>query len=90
VRLSEGSLGGKGRGIAFLNALLVTMGFEEKFQPVRIKIPRTAFVGIAEFDAFSQENKLHEKIVEADDEFVKHAFLEASLSDSLRRNYLSI
>ncbi len=84
VRLSEGSLGGKGRGIAFLNALLVTMGFEEKFQPVRIKIPRTAFVGIAEFDVFLKENKLHEKIVEADDDFVKHVFLEALLSDSLR------
>ena len=92
VRLSEGSLGGKGRGIAFLNALFVTMEFEEKFQmefeekfqPVKIKIPRTAFIGTAEFDAFLKDNKLQEKIVEADDALIKRIFLEASLSASLQ------
>lgn len=84
VRLSEGSLGGKGRGIAFLNALFVTMEFEDKFEHVKIQIPRTAFIGAGEFDTFLKDNKLQEKIFEADDEFIKRTFLEASLSSDLR------
>ncbi|MDY6896238.1 MAG: hypothetical protein SVO01_12615, partial [Thermotogota bacterium] len=34
IRLADGSLGGKGRGLAFLNALLVTMEFEKRFPDV--------------------------------------------------------
>ena len=84
VRLNEGSLGGKGRGIAFLNALFVTMEFEDKFEDVKIKIPRTTFIGTGEFDTFLKDNKLQEKIFEADDEFIKRIFLEASLSPTLQ------
>jgi CheY-like chemotaxis protein len=84
VRLSKGSLGGKGRGIAFLNALLVTLEFEVRFKEVKIKIPKTAFIGTGEFDHFLNTNNLREKLGDLDDEHLKQAFLEASLSPELQ------
>lgn len=85
VRLSQGSLGGKGRGLAFLNALFVTMEFEDRFKDVKIKIPRTAFIGTGEFDFFLTTNKLREKMSDADDEHIKQMFLEAPLSPELQK-----
>ncbi len=85
VRLGEGSLGGKGRGIAFLNALFVTMEFEDRFKNVKVKIPKTAFIGANEFDLFIKNNALWEKIYNADDQHIKIAFLHASLSPELRK-----
>jgi len=52
IRLAEGSLGGKGRGLAFLNTLLVTMEFEEEFPEVNIALPSTSIIGTSEYDSF--------------------------------------
>ncbi len=84
IRLSEGSLGGKGRGIAFLNALFTTMEFENRFENVSIKMPRTAFVGTGEFDTFLQRHRLRPLIRTSTDQQIKAAFLQASLSPRLR------
>lgn len=84
VRLSDGSLGGKGRGIAFLNTLLVTMEFENRFKGVKIKIPKTAFIGTSEFDQFINPRNLRQKISDLDDENIKKNFLEISLSPELQ------
>lgn len=84
VRLCEGSLGGKGRGIAFLNALLVTMEFENRFEGAKIKIPKTAFIGTGEFDLFIKNIRLQSALAGASDEQIKQAFLAAPLSAELR------
>ncbi len=86
TRLSQGSLGGKGRGIAFLNALLTTIEFEEKFPDIKVRIPRTAFIGTREYDEFIRDNDLQEKIIgrEIDDEKVKECFVEGEISNELR------
>lgn len=86
TRLSQGSLGGKGRGIAFLNALLTTMEFEHKFSSIKVRIPRTAFIGTSEYDEFIRDNGLQEKIIgkDLDDEKVKKYFIDGEISDELR------
>lgn len=85
VRLSAGSFGGKGRGIAFLNALFATMDFEHRFQNVRIAVPKTAIIGTEEFDAFLIRNRLPGELEGFSDEAVKERFLAAELSAELRR-----
>ena len=52
VRLCDGSLGGKGRGIAFINAMIQNMELSLAFKDVDIKIPRTAIIGTEEYDKF--------------------------------------
>lgn len=86
VRLSDGSLGGKGRGIAFLNALLATMEIEDKFSGAKIKIPRTAFIGTEEFDLIIREDDMKTVLLQEDlsDTRIKKLFLESELSQDLQ------
>lgn len=97
IRIGEGSLGGKGRGLAFLNALLVTMDFERKFSDVNVSLPSTAIIGTNEFDLFIDKLELDETVMYGqanednnnvragcfDDRRIDEIFLNGSLSDSL-------
>ena len=84
IRLGRGSLGGKGRGIAFMNALLVTTELEKHFSEVRIRIPITCIIGTSEFDYFLMSNKLDEIQNLKDDEEIKRKFLGARFNSRLR------
>ena len=83
IRLAEGSLGGKGRGLAFLNALLVTMEFEEKFPEVNIALPSTSIIGTSEYDAFIERNKIGEWIISKSDPEIQEIFMKGTLSKEL-------
>lgn len=84
VSLASGSLGGKGRGIAFINTLINSFNIKEHFPDIRIRCPRTAIIGTDEFDRFLQTNNLFEKIFnESNYESIKHHFIRADLSDEL-------
>jgi len=52
VRLAEGSLGGKARGLAFLNVLLAAMDMPRRHPQVQMSVPATAVIGTAEFDRY--------------------------------------
>lgn len=58
IRLGNGSLGGKGRGIAFMNALLAQTNFDEKYPRVKIKIPHTFAICTEVFEEFVEKNDL--------------------------------
>ncbi len=85
ILLSEGSLGGKGRGLAFLNTLLTRMDSDKLFEGVHIGLPNTAAIGISEYDIFIEQNridaKIHENMV---DEEIDNIFLAGNLSESLK------
>ncbi|HEX37432.1 MAG TPA: response regulator [Candidatus Cloacimonetes bacterium] len=83
IRLSEGSLGGKGRGLAFLNALLVTMEFEEEFPEVDIALPSTSIIGTSEYDSFIERNKIGEWIISKSDDEIQEIFEKGILSHDL-------
>jgi len=86
ISLAEGSLGGKGRGIAFLNALMSSMDFEDRFEKLKVKIPHTCIVGTEEFDEFVKENEIVGKVNNnyMDDAKIKKMFLKFSLSNDLK------
>jgi hypothetical protein len=85
ILLSKGSLGGKGRGLAFFNALLATINLNSQFPDSRICIPPTAIIGTSEFDQFIEKNKLY-GLDKYDDSEIKNMFVNASLSPELREN----
>ena len=87
IRLRPGSLGGKGRGIAFLLYLrsLFSYGFNKEFPNVYIQIPRTFVIGTDEFEKFMQRNDLYDYIFsDVTDKMIKERFVNAQISDSLR------
>ena len=85
VMLADGALGGKGRGIAFLNSLIYRFDFNSLVPGIHIKIPRTAIIGTNEFIRFMDENALHfVKERELGDEEIKKYFLQADLSSLLK------
>ena len=86
TRLRPGSLGGKGRGIAFLQFLLNTFLLADEIaQDVDIRIPKTFVIGTSEFDLFMEENEEIYNIAlsDASDEEIKESFLNAKVSESL-------
>ena len=86
VRLGGGSLGGKGRSLAYFHALLPTLDLEE-FSDIEVCIPRTAVVGTKVFDEFLESNELGELAYsdtsELEDDALAEAFLEARFPESI-------
>lgn len=86
TRLTGDSLGGKGRGIAFMRSLLAKDNPEKRYKGIRISVPSTVVIGTLEYDRFIQENKLlrfAEKRDASDQEIAK-AFLKSRLHDELK------
>jgi len=57
-RLGSGSVGGKGRGLVFIKGLVENVDFHSYLPGIEVKVPRTAFVGIDEFELFLESNDL--------------------------------
>ena len=84
IRLTEGSLGGKGRGLAFLNALLVSMEFGQRFPDVNICLPSTQIIGTNEFEDFIRRNRINERINDKiSDREIDEIFRDGNLSPEL-------
>ncbi|MBW6489926.1 MAG: pyruvate, phosphate dikinase [Lentimicrobium sp.] len=84
VSLSSGSLGGKGRGLAFINSLIYNYDFGKLLPNINIRTPKTSIIGTDEFEYFIDRNKLQEKVIEGlDYEEVKKLFLQANLTETL-------
>ncbi len=86
IRLRPGSLGGKGRGLAFLLYLrsLFSAGFNKEFPNIYIQIPKTFVIGTDEFEKFMQRNHLNDFVItDATDEMIKERFVNAQISKSL-------
>ena len=91
LRLRPGSLGGKGRGLAFLLFLrgAYHVGLHEEFPEVSIQIPKTVVIGTDEFDEFMRANQLHQFVLEEHtDREIKERFLQARMDDQLRADLL--
>ncbi|MHA1125712.1 MAG: PEP/pyruvate-binding domain-containing protein [Candidatus Heimdallarchaeota archaeon] len=87
LRLRPGSLGGKGRGLAFLMFLLSSFLIQDEFENITIEIPRTIVIGTDEFDKFMEENNLYEFALScASDQEIRNKFVKGKLSTSIRRD----
>ena len=59
ARIGEGSLGGKGRGLAFLDNIIKTNTEFEQWQGVSVQIPKTLVLCTDIFDQFMEKNNLY-------------------------------
>ena len=89
ARLGEGSLGGKARGLAFLNHILNKYELYDRWEDVRVMVPRTLVITTEYFDRFILDNGLqyviNSDITDAEilSEFVAST-LPADLTEALR------
>ena len=84
ARIGQGSLGGKARGLAFIDSVIKHKEECDDFQGVTISIPRTVVLCTDIFDQFMAENNLYGlALSDAADEVILHHFLQAKLPDSL-------
>ncbi len=58
VAFAGGSFGGKGRGLAFINALVYNIDFGDISKEINIRTPITAIIGTDEFEYFIEMNGL--------------------------------
>lgn len=65
ARIGSGSLGGKARGLAFINRMLQKFHLYDKYDDTRVMIPRTVVVTTEYFDAFIRDNGL-QYVINAD------------------------
>lgn len=86
VSFASGSLGGKGRGLAFVNSLIYNFRFSELIKGVNIRTPVTGIIGTEEYDVFLEINKLYDVIYnETSYDRIKQLFLEGNLSYNLEK-----
>jgi hypothetical protein len=86
VSLIGGSMGGKGRCLAFINALIYSFELGRLLPGINIKTPVTAIIGTDEFDMFMERNHLWEKVKEEIDFIeLQKLFLKGSLSYTLEK-----
>jgi len=86
VSLSAGSLGGKGRGLAFINTLIYSFELGRLITGINIKTPVTSIIGTDEFDMFMERNHLWKLVKEEKDfDLIQKAFIESSLSFTLEK-----
>ena len=83
LRLGGGSVGGKGRGIIFVRSLLDNLGPDAVVEGLRISTPRSAFIGIDEFQTFLEVNDLWSFAYYGGGDDVRTRFLEVPLGPSL-------
>ena len=83
-RVGDGSLGGKARGLAFLNSLVYKYELSAKYPGVKISIPRTIVIATDYFDQFILENDLQYVIdSEVTDEEILSEFVSSRLPEAL-------
>jgi hypothetical protein len=84
IRLAEGSLGGKGRGLSFINTVIANLDLENRIKGAKIKIPRSAIIGTEAFDEFIQSNRLNKYIrSEYDIGKIRKKFISSQLPAAL-------
>jgi CheY-like chemotaxis protein len=87
LRIGEGSLGGKGRGLAFINKLFNNQLVCSAFPGTRISVPRTAVICTGVFDQFMEKNDLTGfSLDERSDEEIIAAFANAAVPAELEED----
>lgn len=84
VSLMDGYLGGKGRGLAFVNTLIHNFDFSQQVPNINILAPKTLVIGTEEFENFMNRNNLRDFVTQTTDyEEIKKLFLKGKLTDTL-------
>ena len=87
VRIGQGSVGGKGRGLAFATRLVDQFRVSERFEDIDIVVPPAVVLGTDVFEEFLHGNELREVSIESDDDIDRESrFLEARFPWKVRQD----
>ena len=90
ARIGDGSLGGKGRGLAFLDNIIKRHPELNQFENAKVSIPKTVVLCTDFFDEFMEKNNLYPIALSdaSDDEILQH-FMRAQLPDALIADFFT-
>ena len=84
IRIGSGSLGGKARGIAFMNALLSRSGIPQRYEGISIRTPMTFVVCTDAYEEFLTLNDLQRFAIETEEDAeIGSAFAAAALPEDI-------
>ena len=87
LKIGNGSLGGKARGLAFVRHMLHKHRMGRRFAGVRVNVPPAVVITTEMFDRFLADNNLAEFAINAsDDDEIRRRFLAANLPGTLVEN----
>jgi CheY-like chemotaxis protein len=86
IRIGRGSIGGKGRSVAFVSTQIVRHRLLERFRGLEVRIPKTVALGTDAFDAFMEQVKMGELLALDDDRRVTDVMLEKSFPEEVLRD----
>lgn len=90
ARIGEGSLGGKGRGLAFLDNIIKMHPEFNSFEGATVQIPKTVVLCTDVFDQFMEQNNLYQiALSDASDEDILQHFMRAQLPDTLIADFFT-
>ena len=86
VSMGTGALGGKGRGLAFINTLIYNLNFSNLVPNINIRTPGTSSIGTDEFDLFLEMNNLLD-VIHGNYSYqeIREMFVAGELSYNLRK-----
>jgi CheY-like chemotaxis protein len=78
ARIGRGSLGGKARGLGFINTMINSQKIRYKFEDVEISVPSAVVIATDVFDQFLEENHLEAVAYqETEDKELLNKFIDA-------------
>ncbi len=87
IKLGKGSLGGKARGVAFMNAMISRAHMADKYEDMKVKVPRSFVVGSEVFEKFIEQNDLYSFISHGPSEAeIAKKFVESELPEEIQDN----
>ena len=87
-RIGEGSIGGKARGLAFINRVIKNNKLFNKFPDVLITIPRTVVLSTDIFDEFMDHNNLYSvALSDLSDDEILNRFINAELPGRVYQDF---
>ena len=90
TRIGQGSLGGKARGLAFLDSLIKRNELAQKYEGAKIQIPKTLVLTTEIFDEFMEDNDLyHIALSDIPDEEILDHFLKAQIPKRIQEDLLT-
>lgn len=90
ARIGQGSLGGKGRGLAFIDSLIKRHPILEDYEGISVSVPKTVVLCTDLFGEFMESNNLYQiALSDMPDEEILNHFLEASLPERLKEDILA-
>jgi len=90
-RIGQESIGGKARGLAFINAVIHKYNLYNKFPSVLVRVPKTVVLSTDVFDEFMETNDLYSiGISDRSDEEILERFVEAKLPGWLHQDLYTV